>query len=436
MCLTPSSSGSTPLTDMSEDRSIPREEDAPVNRIHFLRACWSDIILVESGGSFALIDTGYAMDSDRIRAYLDRLHVGRLEWILITHFHRDHYGGLEGLLLRIPVGKVYIKKFSGLNITDGSGRAADAAFNRAETDNCENLCALAAEASLLVVIDGSVTRVRLGEFDFRLFGTTDALRDMYSDSASPYHHQIRFGENVNSAALYAEIRGTKVYLGGDANDDELADRRYTRANTRYARAVGGPVDLYKVPHHGCGNIFSDEALSILRPRLSVVTNWRPTFERNFTRNRDRLLAARTDARALCTDRCGYVFTLGAEGALTWEEIDRVPDITLEEITAEGTREVLFIREGIRIGGARFEIRREASEFLIRDFMIFPPFRGRGAGHFCFEAFEEHCCAAGAKTFTVSCEKPEVIRFWKAFGFKEDGADGDLTRLRLSWSSGM
>ncbi len=417
-------------TDMIERPSVPREDNWTVNRIHFLRACWSDIILVESGGSFALIDTGYAMDSDRILDYLDRLHVGRLKWILITHFHRDHYGGLEGLLQRIPVGTVYIKKFSGLNITDGSGRAADAAFNRAETENCENLCALAAEASSLVVIDGSVTRVRLGEFDFRLFGTTDALRDMYSDPASPYHHQIRFGENVNSVALYAEIRGTKVYLGGDANDDELADRRYSAANTRYARAVGGPVDLYKVPHHGCGNIFGDEALSILRPRVSVVTNWRPTFDRRFTANRDRLLSARPDARVLCTDRCGYVFTLGPEGMLTCEEIDRVPDISLEEVPAEGARAVLFIREGIRIGGARFVIDRETSEFLIRDFMIFPAFRGRGAGHFCFETFEKHCRAAGAKAFSVSCEKPEVIRFWKAFGFTEEGADGDLTRLRL------
>lgn len=405
-----------------------------MNRIHFLRACWSDIILAESGGSFALIDTGYAEDAERILAYLDRLRAGRLEWILITHFHRDHYGSLEALLKKIPVGKVYIKKFSGLNITDGSGRPADAAFNRAETENCENLCALAAETSSLVVIDGTLDRVRLGEFDFRVFGGSDALRDMYSDPASPYFGEIRFGENVNSVALYAEVRGTKVYLGGDANDDELADPRYSCANTRYARAVGGPVDLYKVPHHGCGNIFSDEALNILRPRLSVVTNWRQTFDRNFTRNRDRLLAARPGARALCTDRCGYVVTLGPEGEMACEEIDRVPDIALEEIPSEGSGAVRFIREGIRIGGARFEIDRETGECLIRDFRIDPPFRGRGAGHFSFEAFEKYCRAAGAKTFTVSCEKPEVIRFWRAFGFRGSGAEGDLKRLRLSFDS--
>ena len=46
-----------------------------MNRIHFLRACWSDIILVESNGQFGLIDTGYAEDSERISAYLDSLGI-------------------------------------------------------------------------------------------------------------------------------------------------------------------------------------------------------------------------------------------------------------------------------------------------------------------------------------------------------------------------
>ena len=39
-----------------------------MNRIHFLRACWSDIILIESDGEFGLIDTGYDHDSERISA--------------------------------------------------------------------------------------------------------------------------------------------------------------------------------------------------------------------------------------------------------------------------------------------------------------------------------------------------------------------------------
>ncbi|MBQ4186702.1 MAG: MBL fold metallo-hydrolase, partial [Firmicutes bacterium] len=65
-----------------------------MNKLHFLRAVWSDIILVESNGLYGLIDTGFARAFPRIKDYLDRLGVKRLEFILITHFHKDHYGSL------------------------------------------------------------------------------------------------------------------------------------------------------------------------------------------------------------------------------------------------------------------------------------------------------------------------------------------------------
>ena len=434
-----------------------------MNRIHFLRACWSDIILVESDGQFGLIDTGYAEDSGRISAYLDSLGIERLEWILITHFHRDHYGSLPALLSRFQVGKVYMKKFSGLNVSDSSGHKASIEYNEAETANCESMCEMARSASELVVIDERLDQVRLGAFEFRVFGGSDAIRAMYEDPDSPYYRQIRFGENTNSVALFAEVNGTTVYLGADANDEALEDPRFDRANTRYARVVGKPIDLYKVPHHGCGNIFSDEALSILQPRFSVVTNWEATLNRRFTDNRDRLLSARPDATVLCTDRCGYAFTIGAEGELSCEAIGRVPDIDLEEIPPEGMEEfqalqllhlsedemipdgepralqertgcmpdgrraVYFSREGVRIGAACYEIGQASGECRVTDFWVFQPHRGYGVGHYCYEALEALCRAAGATAFRVSCEKPAVIRFWKAFGFREDGAAGNLLR---------
>ena len=442
-------------------------ERMTMNRIHFLRATWCDIILAESGGQFGLIDTGYAEDSERIFAYLDQLGIRRLEWILITHFHRDHYGSLPALLKKIPVGRVYMKKYSGLNATDSSGRKATAEYNESELARCESMCTLAGSVSELTVIDGSTDRVRLGEFEFRLFGTTDAIREMHDDPESPYSGQIRFGENTNSVALYAEVNGTTVYLGGDAKNEALEVPRYDRQNTQYARAVGKPIDLYKVPHHGCGSLFGEEVLNILRPRYSVVTNWEMTLNRRFTENRDRLLSARPGARVLCTDRCGYVFTLGADGDISWEEADRVPDIRTEEVAQEEmeefqkirtqhlsedemipdgetgpeagasagdpgkeSRAVWFIREGVRIGAACYEIDRESGECRIPDFWVFRPCRSHGAGHFCYEALETRCRGEGATAFLVRSDRPAVIRFWKAFGF-EMNESGEERSLRYS-----
>ena len=283
------------------------------------------MILVESNGLFAMIDTGIEESQDQIMAYLDGLGVKRLEFILITHFHRDHYGSLPALLEKYPVGKVYMKDFSGLNIADSAGKPADRAYNLDELRKCAEMCAKAREVSELIMISPEADHASFGDFDFRILGTTNAIREMYDDPESPYYNQVCFGENINSTALFAEVNGTTVYLGGDAGNSDLDYPKYTRQNDRYAREVGRPIDLYKVPHHCCGSLFSEEGLSILKPRFCVVTNAKRAVNGPFSANRDLLLQSNPDAQILCTDLCGYVFTLGPNGSLSYEEIDPWPE---------------------------------------------------------------------------------------------------------------
>ncbi len=443
-----------------------------MNRIHFIRACWSDIILLESQGKYALIDTGFSdAFSSRIDPYLKQLGVEKLEFILITHFHRDHYGSLPALLDHYPVGKVYMKKFSGLNISTSSGREASDEYNRTEEALCEAMCEQARRLSELVVIDGSFDRVCLGDFDFRVFGGSDAIREMYEAPDSPYYQQIRFGENTNSVALFADVKGTTVYLGGDAQNEALDYPRYSNQNDAYARAVGRPVDLMKVPHHGCGNLFSLEALSILRPRYGVVTNWTASLYSQFLKNVRLFKEASPDITLLVTDRCGYRFTLGENGQLSCEEINRIAPISVEEVspdedsleefwkqhiiylTEDGIisgqedidyfsgeeyrgvirshmlREkdrhhlVYFVREGLRIGAASYCIyQSEDGKCFILDYWVFPPFRGEGAGHHCFTALKEYTKAQGAAYYELNSEGKDAVRFWRAHGFLENGQD--------------
>ena len=439
-----------------------------MNKIHFIRAYWSDIILIESDGHFALIDAGYERDLARICAYLDEVGVKKLEYLLITHFHKDHYGSLSGLLRRYPVGKVYMKKFSGINKDDGSGRPATEESNRLEMENCENMCRLAEQVSELILIDENVTRVAMGDFDFRLFGVTNAVREMYESPDSPYRGQVIFGENTNSIAMFADVHGTTVYLGADANNQPLDYPKYDRVNDQFARQIGRAIDLYKVPHHCCGGIFSEETLEIFKPRYSVVTNWWATVQRSFGANLEMLRKASPDGTILYTDCCGYAFTIGENGDLSYEEITPLPKITLEEIPVEEVdafwekhirylvedniisdqedidyfsgdeyrgvilehmkREkdrhhlIYFVREGKRIGAASYCIYQEDGQCFILDFWIFREFRGMGTGHYCYYALEEEAIREGAKYFQMNIQLPLAYRFWKAFGYKEIGVD--------------
>ena len=43
-------------------------------------------------------------DSQRIAAVAKKAHVKKIDYVLITHYHLDHVGGVKHLAERIPVG--------------------------------------------------------------------------------------------------------------------------------------------------------------------------------------------------------------------------------------------------------------------------------------------------------------------------------------------
>jgi beta-lactamase superfamily II metal-dependent hydrolase len=65
-------------------------------------------LIVTPAGQSLLIDAGYSgnggRDPDRIMAAVREARLERIDYLLITHFHRDHVGGVPELAARIPIG--------------------------------------------------------------------------------------------------------------------------------------------------------------------------------------------------------------------------------------------------------------------------------------------------------------------------------------------
>ncbi len=61
-------------------------------------------LLIDTGNPEVSKATGNTPSSARIAAAAHALGLKKIDYLLTTHYHGDHIGGLEGLLARIPIG--------------------------------------------------------------------------------------------------------------------------------------------------------------------------------------------------------------------------------------------------------------------------------------------------------------------------------------------
>src|SRR5271170_929171 len=65
-------------------------------------------LFVTPTGKSLLIDTGWAghdgRDANRIAAAAKNAGIAKIDYVLITHYHDDHVGGVPQLVQQIPVG--------------------------------------------------------------------------------------------------------------------------------------------------------------------------------------------------------------------------------------------------------------------------------------------------------------------------------------------
>jgi competence protein ComEC len=73
-------------------------------KIHFIDVGQADAALVLCDGKAMLIDGGNSEDSNLIYSYLKKHGVSHLDYIVATHAHEDHVGGLSGALNYATVG--------------------------------------------------------------------------------------------------------------------------------------------------------------------------------------------------------------------------------------------------------------------------------------------------------------------------------------------
>lgn len=88
--------------------SAPQSGTGQGLTVHYIDVGQGDSILAGSDGHYMLIDAGENDQADTVVSYLKQAGVTSLDYVIGTHPHSDHIGGLDKVIDEFTVGKVIL----------------------------------------------------------------------------------------------------------------------------------------------------------------------------------------------------------------------------------------------------------------------------------------------------------------------------------------
>jgi beta-lactamase superfamily II metal-dependent hydrolase len=219
-------------------------------------------LLVSPSGESILVDTGWAghnrRDADRILAAAKSAGVKKIDYLVITHYHADHAGGVPQLAEKIP-----IRNFVDHGASVETGKDADVLFNAyaAFRDKGTHIQVKPGDT---IPIKGLEVRVLSSGGDV-IPSPLPGAGQPNPECSSFERHEVDPSENARSVGILIGY--------GDFRMIDLGDLTWNKEFDLVCPANKiGAVDVYLVSHHGMNMSGSPQFVHALHPRVAIMNN--------------------------------------------------------------------------------------------------------------------------------------------------------------------
>lgn len=211
---------------------ISREDTTGKLKIYFFNAGKADSCIIYNDDFAVMIDTGEKELGEEILTYLENNNITKLDYLIITHFDKDHVGSASTIIDSIEVD----------NVIQSNYPKESKVYNK-------YLSALENKG-----IEAVTLREDL-EFSFGdvYFTINPPLEEVYSNNES----------NNSSLIVSLKYKNNSFLFMGDA--ENLRIKEYLSTNNL-------SYDFLKVPYHGHYQTTLDELIEVIKPKYSVITS--------------------------------------------------------------------------------------------------------------------------------------------------------------------
>ena len=214
-------------------------------------------LIVTPSKESILVDTGWPgfnnRDADRIRAAAKAADIKSIDYLILTHYHRDHAGGITQLLQKIPV-----KTF----VDHGPNRET----GRDPADLSESWDKAVATGKHLVVKPGD--KIPLKGVDLQVVSADGSVLTgggTANSACTVNSYPEDKSENARSVGFVLTFGKFRMIDLGDLTSQKEYDLVCPENRL-------GKVDLYVVTHHGTNSSNPKEIVHALAPRVAIMDN--------------------------------------------------------------------------------------------------------------------------------------------------------------------
>lgn len=204
----------------------------PIIKVHFIDVGQGDSILIQVNNKNTLIDAGDPEHCESLVSYLKKLNIKTVDYLIATHPHDDHIGGMYDILTNFNVKSFYAPKVS------------------ATTDSFKYMVYALKKKNLKITPLFNGISLSMG-------------KDVKTEFLAPnsYHYSK---VNDYSAVLKLTYKNVSFLFCGDA--ENLSELEMLHNNKSKLKS-----NVLKVGHHGSKTSTCDSFLKAVAPNISVIS---------------------------------------------------------------------------------------------------------------------------------------------------------------------